>query len=143
MKIRLRKQTGQSMVELSMTIGLVLILVLAMADLARIAYAWFVLNQAVTNSARYAELGGNDGSGRSASVRKKVKDEAEKYGIKSNDVHVKLIDKNNSDNAGDPLDYYTINADTSVDLLPIGFGNGKTKLTVSVNAVVQNEPFPV
>ena len=99
-------EKGQSLVESSFVIVLIIGLMFTLTDLTRTAYNWLVLEYAASEASRFGSLGQIDQGfdTREDSIRNRISQIANGLGI--TDVNVQFFDEVGGDSAGAASEYY-------------------------------------
>lgn len=140
---------GTTLVEFALVLPIFVLLLLAIADFARLFYVEMTLQNAVREAGRYAITGNHvpdpNHQGQTLSRVKSIAQIAQQAAMGLDVSNLQIISVNGgSGNAGGPGDTVTISLTTNLKLLtPIiaqFFKNGVYSFTVSVS--FRNEPFP-
>lgn len=136
---------GQSTVEFSFVLMMVIVITLALTDLTRIAYNWMVLQYAASEASRFGSLGQIDPgfATREDSIRSRITQMTSDLGL--DNVNVEFIDESGGSTAGASLEYYrlrlsrTLYGQALVDAF-LRMGGIQTYQVVAWT-VIRNEPF--
>jgi Flp pilus assembly protein TadG len=140
---------GTTLLEFALVLPIFVLLLLAIADFARLFYVEMTLQNAVREAGRYAITGNHvpdpNHQGQTLSRVKSITQIAQQAAMGLDVSNLQIVSVNGgSGNAGGPGDTVTISLATNLKLLtPIiaqFFKNGVYSFTVSVS--FRNEPFP-